>query len=207
MPFIELPEVAKRNGEEPFTFRDQPLPLTLETFWSWACSDLLNNRMRGVLAEFLVASALGAESGYRQAWDAFDLETARGVRIEVKSSAYLQNWLQERHSRISFGIQPTKGWDDRTNQYDDERKRHADLYVFCVLREKDPRKIDPTCLEQWDFYLLETRVLDEELGGQKTLGLRSLLALQPVKTDYQHLAEAVRRLEEKIVSSKLEIEG
>jgi hypothetical protein len=207
MPFIELPEVAKRNGEEPFTFRDQPLPLTLETFWSWACSDLLNNRMRAVLAEFLVVSVLETESDYRLEWDAFDLETTRGVRIEVKSSAYLQSWPQERYSHISFRIEPTTGWNARTNEMYDERKRHADLYVFCVLREKDPRKIDPTCLEQWDFYLLETRVLDEELGGQKTLGLRSLLALQPVKTDYQHLAEAVRRLEEKIVSSKLEIEG
>ncbi|MHC4616924.1 MAG: hypothetical protein ACYTEQ_04130 [Planctomycetota bacterium] len=33
--------------------------LTLGDFWSWAYSDVLNNRNRSILAEFLVASALG----------------------------------------------------------------------------------------------------------------------------------------------------
>ena len=55
---IETPMIVKKNGEEEFTFQGKPLHITLKDFWSWACSDLLNNAMRSVLAEFLLSSLL-----------------------------------------------------------------------------------------------------------------------------------------------------
>jgi hypothetical protein len=68
-------------------------------FWRWAFSDLRENIVRGVLAEFLVAKAVGDPSPLRHAWDNYDVTTPDGTRIEVKSSAYLQSWRQRTHSR------------------------------------------------------------------------------------------------------------
>ncbi len=42
-------------------------------YWSWALSDLQDNANRGVLAEFIVAKAIGAEILVRGSWDDFDL--------------------------------------------------------------------------------------------------------------------------------------
>jgi hypothetical protein len=196
---IETPEVVKRNGEENFTFQGQSLNIALQEFWSWTCSDLLNNAMRGILAEFLITKALDVDSEYRLEWDAFDVETRQGLKVEIKSSSYLQGWKQEQYSQITFGIQPTHGWNAKTNEYSSQKKRQSDIYVFCVLSEKDPQKVNPTNLEQWEFYILETRILDEKLGKQKTLRLSSLLGLNPIKTDYLHLGEEIKKIEEKIL--------
>ena len=41
-----------------FTFHGEDTGLSVVDFWSWAYSDLLNNTDRGVLAEYIVYSAL-----------------------------------------------------------------------------------------------------------------------------------------------------
>lgn len=83
----------------------------LEDFWSWAYSDLLGNTERGILAEYIVACALGIQNKARVLWDKYDLLSEEGIAIEVKASGYLQTWNQEKISKINFGIQPTLGWD------------------------------------------------------------------------------------------------
>ena len=42
------------NGNEKFTLDGNDTGISVSEFWSWAYSDLLNNTLRGVLAEFLV---------------------------------------------------------------------------------------------------------------------------------------------------------
>lgn len=54
------------NGNEPFTLHGSDTSIILQDFWRWSCSDLLNNTQRGVLAEFLVHSALGAKMQFAQ---------------------------------------------------------------------------------------------------------------------------------------------
>jgi hypothetical protein len=71
-------------------------------FWRWAFSDLRTNIVRGILAEFLVAQAVGDPSPLREAWDNWDVTTATSLKVEVKSSAYLQSWNQRKHSSIVF---------------------------------------------------------------------------------------------------------
>lgn len=41
-----------------FSFHGEDTGLSVVDFWSWAYSDLLNNTDRGVLAEYIVHSAL-----------------------------------------------------------------------------------------------------------------------------------------------------
>jgi hypothetical protein len=137
-------DVTRKTGDEPFHHHGQKLDLKLNDFWSWSASDLVSNATRGILAEYIVASALGVADGVRAEWDAYDLLTPSGVRIEVKSAAYLQSWFHKKFSNIVFGIRPTRSWGASIN----DLRRQGDIYVFCVLYHKDKATIDPLNLEQ-----------------------------------------------------------
>src|SRR5215831_5345550 len=99
---VEYPacQQTRKTGNEPFVGPTGQLPFAVVDFWRWAVSDLIENTTRGLLAEFLVGQALGATNTLRCGWDAFDLRTSNGLKIEVKSCAYLQAWDQRKLSRI-----------------------------------------------------------------------------------------------------------
>ena len=144
------------------------------------------------LAEFIVGSALGCVADdVRREWDAYDL-ASKGIKVEVKSTAKLQTWPQDRHSTLRFDIPQTTGWDARTNKpLAGPPRRHAHVYVFCVLTADDKATVNPMDLIQWEFYVVATKMLDE-LGNQRTITLTSLLArfkLAPIS--YAKLADAV----------------
>jgi hypothetical protein len=131
---LEAIPVQRKTGQENFIAAGSPLNLKLLDFWQWSQSDLLSNATRGVLAEFIVASALGLDKDSRTEGDAYDLKSEKDLKIEIKSAAYLQSWKQKKLSAIKFGIAPTKGWFADTNEFSAETKRHADLYIFWKQR-------------------------------------------------------------------------
>ncbi|SNX59124.1 hypothetical protein SAMN06296273_0566 [Nitrosomonas ureae] len=112
-------------------------------FWTWAYSNFLSNAQRGVLAEYLVAKALGCTGTPRIEWDAYDLDAGEDLKVEVKSAAYLQAWNQKVLSPIRFDIAHKKAWHAKTNTYDVEATRSADVYVFCVFAAQDRDGADP----------------------------------------------------------------
>ena len=183
--------VEKKSGEEFFYLKDVKLDFQLKDFWSWNQSDLLNNALRGILAEYIVATAIEARNEMRIEWDAYDLVTEEGIKVEVKSASYLQSWDQRDLSKISFDISPTKAWLRKSNEYDSEVKRQADVYVFCLLNNDDKVTVDPLNMGQWEFYILATKILNEEKGKQKTIRLNSLLKLNPIETDYRGIKESI----------------
>lgn len=185
--------VTPKTGNEPFTHQGRTVSgARLRGFWSWACSDLISNALRGVLAEYIVGLALGCvDNGTRREWDAADLRTRQGLRLEVKSSAYLQSWKQQRPSTISFSIRPAMGWDATTNTQATERKRQADIYVFCVFTPTDKAVADPLRLDQWDFYIMSTNRLNEAVGEQKTITLDSLRRHGPIKCSFADLPACI----------------
>ena len=64
--------MEQKTGHEHFYFEDMPQKFSLQDFWRWQSSDLLNNTLRGVLAEFLVAKALGLDTdGPRIEWGSY----------------------------------------------------------------------------------------------------------------------------------------
>jgi hypothetical protein len=123
-------------------------------FWRWAFSDLRDNTVRGVLAEFLVATALGRTGTRRKAWDNYDVVSATGVRVEVKASGHLQSWSQGAHSRLSFGRMAARSWDERTGEYGAEPEVRADVFVFAVQTCKDPAAYDALAVDQWEFFVV-----------------------------------------------------
>jgi hypothetical protein len=158
---LEALHIVKRTGRERFHIGTTDTPLTLLGFRQWSSSDLVGTALRGILAEYIVACALDLERGTRVEWDAVDLRTPEGLRVEVKSGAYLQPWKHHRLSAIGYDVRPTFGWDATTNQSSTERRRQADVYVFCLLHHTDKQTIDPLDLAQWTFCVLPSRVLDE----------------------------------------------
>ncbi|WP_223170345.1 hypothetical protein [Maribacter aquimaris] len=180
-----------KDGTESLTDIGTKINYNLLDFWRWSVSDILSNATRGRFAEFIVGTAVGLKStDLREEWDAFDLTTDSGIKIEVKSAAYIQSWNQKSFSKISFSIKPTRYWDSENNVQGDEPKRHADLYVLCHLKHQDQNSIDPLKMEQWDFYVLPTFVLDYYQRSQHSITLNSLKKLTAAK-QYSELKMAI----------------
>ena len=187
------------DGSEQLTFKDKELGSSVLDFWSWAYSDLIRNVNRGAFAEFIVLEAMNNQSGitpprtnFRVSMDAYDLLSPDGIRVEVKSSAYIQAWESEHPARISFRIAPAKSLDASGNysavsQY----YWHSGMYVFCVSTAMS-REQNILDLSLWDFYVIATKILDQKVPNQKTITFQSLLSLQPRKVDYFGLYEAIR---------------
>jgi hypothetical protein len=85
-------ETEGKSGAEPLHANGNPLGVSLQQFWQWSGSDLISNSQRGILAEFLVAHALGADSGVRTKWDAYDLVTDTQGLFEVIPRSSLPSW-------------------------------------------------------------------------------------------------------------------
>jgi hypothetical protein len=64
-----------------------------------------------------------------------------------------------------------------------------------VLSHKDKNSVDPLNLSQWDFNILETKILNEKVKTQKSITLSSLLRLNPIKIKYDSLKEEIKQIE------------
>lgn len=181
-----------RDGSEQFHRASRPIGRTVHDLWCWASSDLLSNTMRAVAAEFLVATAIGADTSRpREPWATFDLTSSTGIKVEVKASGYLQSWAQSDYSSISFDVKCTRAWDPATNQYVGEPCRHADVYVFALLAHRDKDTADPLDVGQWEFYVLSTPVLNARTRSQTSITLASLVRLHAGPHAFESLADAV----------------
>ncbi|MGV8982202.1 hypothetical protein [Clostridium sp.] len=184
-------EVLRKTGEETLCKGFISTGIKLNEFWSWSSSDILNNSLRGVFAEFIVASDLKITKATRVEWDAYDLLLDDKIKIEVKSSSYIQSWKQAKLSNIIFGIRSTMPDNTVSNVSSREIKRQSDVYVFCLLAHKDQNTVNPLNMEQWEFYVLNTKVLNERLPKQKTIVLNSLLKLNPTKCKYGDIRNTI----------------
>lgn len=184
-------EVPRLSGNEPFHWESEPSPISVIDFWQWSSSGLAANNLRGHLAEYLVASDLGLANGVRYEWESCDVLTPAGYRIEVKSTAYIQQWSQKKLSTISFDIAPTQAWDYQNQCRTGSKQRNSDAYVFCLLATKDQSIFDPTDLKQWQFFIVATSELDQRLGSQKTLSLGTLKLLTHIQCQYGHIQQSI----------------
>jgi hypothetical protein len=173
--------VGRLSGEEPVSGTNA----VARDFWSWAMSDLRANTVRSLLAEFLVAEALGATSSPRVEWDSCDVRLTDGSRIEVKASAYLQAWDQRSLSKPVFGGFKARTWSARTGTAD-LRTYNADVYVFALQAATSHDKYDALDAAAWLFWTLPRGVI--EGTGYSALSLNTLrrLAGEPVTYDALH---------------------
>jgi hypothetical protein len=170
------------------------LPYELLDFWQWVGSDLVNNTARGRLAEYIVARALQIPLAARQEWTECDLQTASGVKIEVKSAAYIQSWHQNALSDVRFGVGSKRSWDPANNQTSTEASRCADVYVFALLGHRDKTTVDPLELSQWSFLVASARLLDDYFPHQQSVSLKAVEKLSGPRVQFGELAERVKQI-------------
>lgn len=185
-----------KTGQEPLTYNEKALNFSLLDFWRWSVSDLLSNATRGRFAEFIVATSTNIDmTQLRDEWGAYDLETPHGIKLEIKSAAYIQSWFQRTLSKISFSTKATLYWDGLTNKQSDTKKRHADVYVFCLLHPTNKLTVDPLNMNDWEFYVMAMQELNNYTRSQHSISLKSLQRLtEPVL--YDKLDEAIKRKHE-----------
>ena len=175
MTGLDKLNIFQKSGNEYIEFNNNNIGWKLIDFWKWSVSDLLSNTTRGTFAEFIVATAMDIDlTKVREEWDAYDLETKDGIKIEIKTSAYLQTWYQKNFSNITFSIKSAYSWNAQTNESLDIKTRPSDVYVFCLLKHKDKMTVNPMDLNQWVFYIVSTKKINELYGDQVSLSLSVL---------------------------------
>jgi len=183
---------TSKTGQEKLNYNNQPLNFMLLDFWRWSASDILSNATRGVLAEFIVATATNINiNEVRNEWGAYDLITPDNIKLEIKSAAYLQSWFQKALSTIKFSTKLARHWDSETNVLASISKRHAEVYVFCLLYHDNKQTVDPLNLNQWEFYVLATVELNNYTRSQHSITLKSLKALTQA-VSYSQIAEEIK---------------
>ena len=206
----------KLSGLEHLMCGNFALPFHVAEYWQWAYSDMLRNTQRGVFAEYLVKAALDlggirVNEEIRSNFEPFDLlgpeirnqvtpphleyssYDIRNCRIEVKSSSYIQSWDPHPGTipKISFSIAPAK-LPDKYGDFrpDAPRQRNSDLYIFAIYTAtKKEQNILDTNL--WEFYVVQTSVLNEKCGEQKTLSLAKLKTLGSNKVAFCGLCQSI----------------
>ena len=153
-------------------------------------SDLKTNNVRGYLAEFLVARAVGASTS-RVEWDAWDVTSPDGVKIEVKTSGYIQAWAQNKLSVPTFRVAPAYGWDPSTGTWSQGQNYNADVYVFCLHTATSHDAYDPLDTSQWEFYVASRRAVEERTTRQ--MGLATLARITGDPVPYVELGAAIAR--------------
>lgn len=198
-----IPPLIK-TGEEQLTFHEESLNFKLLDFWRWSVSDILSNATRGRLAEFIIATATNIDiTQVRDEWGPYDLLTPGGIKLEIKSAAYLQSWQQSIFSTISFSTKLARHWDYLTNKRADIPQPHADVYVFCLLKHENKLTVNPLNLNHWDFYILATHELNNYTRSQHSITLKSLQKLTSA-IKYNDIDEIVKLKNKLNVKLKIE---
>jgi hypothetical protein len=171
------------TGQEPF----DGLDATVIDFWRWAMSDLRMNNVRGYLAEFLVARAVGS-AGIRIEWDSHDVTAPDGTRIEVKTTGGIQAWEPANPPRPKWSGLRARTWSP-VDGYSAEASYNADVYVLChhtATTRMDYRALDTS---QWDFYVMsQTEVA---ATGWNSMKLSTVRRLSGGKVGYPNLTAAI----------------
>ena len=161
----------------------------LNDFWQWAFSDLCDDDIKGVFAEWLVHKLLGVESPRRVSWANSDVVIPGRVTLEVKATSYWQSWkvidqwgqpyaeplykVPADDSKIRFGGLTARD-STRTADMSTSPALKSQLYVFAFQHEKDITRWNAMDLSQWEFYVLRAEEL-AQIGG----GSVSVKALRP----------------------------
>jgi hypothetical protein len=165
---------------------DPQLNGTLADFWRWAFSDLCDDDIKGIFAEWMVRvlSGLPLHDSRRVSWADSDIILPNGMRIEVKASAVWQSWklVNEDGTRKSVVapavLNPARvrfsGLQARTAVTpaapDALRQFKSDYYVFCFHSQTDPSGWDAWNLAHWEFYMMTRRELMElKIGNSISL--------------------------------------
>lgn len=176
----------KPRGSDYFTLNGENTKMQLQDFWAFYASDILESSIRGGIAEFIVKNALNSLTELPP-WYPFDI-LYKTFKIEVKSSSYIHNETTDSITRPVYRI-------DKKQLFISDSKwtkpmRHSDYYIFCLLACKDVNEANPLCLEQWEFYIVSTKYLDENFADAKSINLSRVQSISK-KADYSTIKKTL----------------
>jgi hypothetical protein len=173
-------------------------------FWAWALGDLRMNTVRGFLAEYLVAKAVGSRDPVRVEWADFDVESADGTRIEVKASGLIQSWGRGDSPRTrgyAFkSVHSNRRWDPQLARFItvDPRDR-VHVWVFALHTAPTRAEYDPLNLAWWQFRVVPHRLLLAQGQDSGSLRLFDRLGVEPVSlTELPQAIKKARRVNDKL---------
>ena len=165
------------TGKEAFVFENEALGFNFLDFWKFHYSNIYS--LHGEIAEFVVARALGITKAQNAAyWTLWDI-TYRNIRIEVKATAYYHLWNSDGKvsKQRTFGITKAKGTYDSAISGNSDFCRQNDIYVFCLNIGNTKEESNPLDLNNWEFYIIPTTIINEKCGNNKTISLGKIKSL------------------------------
>lgn len=196
----KLTEIQKLSdnqkvGDECFTLKGKDTDLTMLEFWRWHFSEIFD--LQSKIAEYIVGKALGLKEAQNVGeWTLFDMEY-RGKRIEVKETSYYHAWQTDEEPKSKhriFGI--TKAYDNYKEK-NSPLRRQNDIYIFCLNTGETKEASNPLELNNWQFYVIPTKTINEECGEARTISLVKVEKLTN-KLSYSELKSVVDGMVESI---------
>ena len=188
---------VKLSGKEKFTQHGNETNLSILDFWQFKFSNIYN--MQEIMAEYLVAKALGKDEADNDAyWRLFDI-AYRGKRIEVKQSSYYHPWNENgkiSDQRIFSIAKANSSYEDNTKE--NRYERQNDIYVFCLNVGKTKEEANPLNLDNWQFYIVPTSFINENCGDNKTISLGRIRNFGFEAKNYYEIEDEINRLIDKM---------
>jgi len=155
------------TGDEHFFNADMPTTHILSDFYSWLSADMTTPAVRNLLAEYIVAMALGIE----QEGKVFPCLYYGEYSIAVSSSGYVQ-------TSAGHLVSPTF-----------KAPANADISIFCLHEHLNKNTSDLMKLEQWTFFITNKKIPDD-----KPLTVSVVKALSPYMVKYDEIKGAIDNL-------------
>ena len=178
------------TGLEPFTISGQPLSFSTIDFWQFQFSNIWD--MQDQIAEFIVARALDIKEPHnKNGWTLWDI-TYKGMRIEVKETAYYHSWRTDGKVSTQRSFSITKAY-SRYKDPSSESRRQNDVYVFCLNTGKTKEESNPLDLNHWRFWVVPTETINHTCGNNKTITLSRLQKITGLKdgVGYEQLRASI----------------
>ena len=185
---------AKRdnmNGKEKFIFKNQELGFDMLDFWKFHFSNIYG--LQDKIAEFIVSKVVGVDVAENdENWTLWDI-TYRNKRIEVKETSYYHSFNKDGKvsKRRSFGITMANGSYDLEKSGNSLFCRQNDIYVFCLNTGETREASYPLDLNNWEFYVVPTSVINEKCGNNKTISLGRIKSLGFIPKKYNELRQEI----------------
>ena len=180
------------KGLEKFTLNNKEVDFGILDFWKSKYSNIYN--MQEVIAEFIVEKALGiGKAQNTDYWTLYDI-LYRNYRIEIKESSYYHSWNKggKVSTQRTFGI--TKANSNYENADLENRfERQNDIYVFCLNTGDTKETSNPMNLDNWEFYVIPTKVINEKCNNNKTINLGKIKKITNM-IKYEKLKETIDNL-------------
>jgi hypothetical protein len=146
---------------------------TVLDLWQTMFSRLESNTLRGKVGEYIVSWALGVAEP-QDPWQAFDILAPNGKRIEVKTTAFVQDWEHgEKNRAPKFIIKPTRNYTSE-NGLAKNTSYNADIYVLCYYSWLDKKTTDVTNLNHWKFWVFSLNELLHVFDGHHSITVKKL---------------------------------